>query len=354
MRVLALVTDAFGGHGGIALYNRDVLKALCQHEHVENVVAVARSGTNVYSETLPENLVYDLSGTAGAFVYLKSIVKTLLHHKNFDMLLCCHINLMPLAWILGKLLRIPVVLEIYGIEAWQPRGRWLAEFLSTRVKLVISISNYTLEHYLKWSRLDPVKCKILPNAIHTEEYGMGEKPEYLVRRYGLQNKKVLLTFGRLVSRERAKGFDEILDILDDLIEVYPNLVYIIAGDGDYRESLQSKVSKLGLESYVVFTGMVEEAEKADLYRLADAYVMPSRGEGFGFVFLEAMACGIPVVASKVDGSREAVLGGELGQLVDPDKPDEIKQKLSYFSYQSFASRLHIIVDDVLCLAGQSL
>ena len=79
-----------------------------------------------------------------------------------------------------------------------------------------------------------------------------------------------------------------------------------------EQRLERKAASLGLKGNVVFAGRVSEAEKADHYRLADVFVMPGRQEGFGFVFLEAMACGIPVVASSVDGSREAVLNGELG------------------------------------------
>jgi glycosyltransferase involved in cell wall biosynthesis len=87
--------------------------------------------------------------------------------------------------------------------------------------------------------------------------------------------------------------------------------------------------------------------------------MPSRGEGFGFVFLEAMACGVPVIASKLDGGREAVLHGELGLLVDPTNPAEIRAAiveqlargeraipagLEYFAYEMFVERVRGIVD----------
>jgi phosphatidyl-myo-inositol dimannoside synthase len=99
-------------------------------------------------------------------------------------------------------------------------------------------------------------------------------------------------------------------------------------------------------------------EKADHFRLADAYVMPSRGEGFGFVFLEAMACGIPVIGSVADGSREALINGALGTLIDPDdaesirravlaavrRPREIPKGLEYFSYANFERRVRHIVD----------
>ena len=111
-----------------------------------------------------------------------------------------------------------------------------------------------------------------------------------------------------------------------------------------------------------FAGYVSEAEKVEHYRLADAYVMPSRGEGFGIVFLEAMACGIPVVGSKLDGGREALCDGKLGILVDPADRNELKagiltalqqppgvvrDGLDYFSVKHFQQRLHNIVQRVV-------
>jgi glycosyltransferase involved in cell wall biosynthesis len=110
---------------------------------------------------------------------------------------------------------------------------------------------------------------------------------------------------------------------------------------------------------VVFAGRVDEEEKADHYRLADVFVMPGRGEGFGIVYLEALACGIPVVGSVLDGSRDALLDGRLGVLVDPDdradlvrgirealtRPKgEVSPLLSEFSEERFAGRVHAILD----------
>ena len=77
---------------------------------------------------------------------------------------------------------------------------------------------------------------------------------------------------------------------------------------------------MGLSDRVIFTGYIPESEKIAHYNLADVYVMPSTGEGFGIVLLEAVACGVPVVGSRVDGSREALLDGQLGRLVDPGNP----------------------------------
>ena len=100
----------------------------------------------------------------------------------------------------------------------------------------------------------------------------------------------------------------------------PNIAYLIVGDGDDRQRLEAKARSRGIDDRVVFAGFIPEAEKADHYRLADAFVMPGRGEGFGFVFLEALACGIPVVGSRLDGSREALAPGGVGDPGGPGSP----------------------------------
>src|SRR5262249_27665200 len=148
--------------------------------------------------------------------------------------------------------------------------------------------------------------------------------------------------------------DEVIEVLPSLIREMPDLIYMVVGDGSDRARLQAKVDALELNRHVVFAGYVPEEEKADHYRLADAFVMIGHGEGFGIVYLEAMACGIPVVASKVDASREAVLNGRIGLLADPSDPFEIRetikqavnrprsvpQELEYFSAERFVERWH--------------
>jgi glycosyltransferase involved in cell wall biosynthesis len=168
-----------------------------------------------------------------------------------------------------------------------------------------------------------------------------------------------MTLGRLAEVERYKGFDEVIEVMPDLLEEAPDLAYVIAGKGSDMERLKQKAHALGLAGHVVFTGYVAEEEKAALYRLADVYIMASRGEGFGFVILEALATGIPTIASTLDGGREALRDGMLGQLVDPAKPEEIKSAirhalkmdkevppgLAYFAYPNFQQRLHGMFDE---------
>ena len=169
---------------------------------------------------------------------------------------------------------------------------------------------------------------ILPNCVDLERFQPQDRNSTLVERYGLQSSKVILTVGRLAAAERYKGFDQVIELMPQLLKRFPTLKYLIVGDGDDRARLEAKAGALGVSDRVVFTGHIPETEKVAHYNLADVYVMPSTGEGFGIVLIEAAACGVPVVGSRVDGSREALLDGRLGRLVDPAQADELLDAVS--------------------------
>lgn len=358
MRILVLTTDAFGGRGGIAKYNRDLLSALCQMPECEEVVAIPRAMPNA-PEPMPAKLTYVTSGLGGKLHYVRAVLGAAM--GRFDLVLCGHINLLPLAVLARLRSRAPLVLMVYGIDVWQPHRSRLVNRLVARVDAVFSISRVTAQKFSAWSGIPEGAMPILPNAIELEKYGASAKNPALLAKLGLEGKTVLMTFGRLSSDERYKGVDEVLEAMPSLLAQRGDLAYLVAGDGDDRPRLEEKARSLGLESRVVFAGYLPEAEKADYYRLADAYVMPSRGEGFGFVFLEAMACGIPVVASTLDGGREAVLDGKLGIIVNPDNPEELRAGilaalgrergvppgLEYFAYPDFAARAQAAVRVVM-------
>ena len=103
--------------------------------------------------------------------------------------------------------------------------------------------------------------------------------------------------------------------------------YIIVGHGDDRARVEAIAHEWGVADAIVFAGFVPDEELADHYRLADVFAMPSTGEGFGIVFLEAMACGTPVLAGDVDGSVDAVDHGRLGRTVDPNDVSAIAEGL---------------------------
>jgi phosphatidylinositol alpha-1,6-mannosyltransferase len=350
--VLALLTDAYGGRGGIARYNRDVLDALCAMDGVARVVALPRLAPDPIG-ALPPSLHFDVSGLGGQVRYVLAVLRQIANLRRVDSVFCGHINLVPLAWLASKLLRAPLTLMIYGIDAWQPPRSWLARSLAARANRVAAISKVTRDRFLNWCAVPPAQVSVLPGRISVEDYGLGAPDAALRQRLGLEGRVVLLTLGRMSDGERYKGFDEVIELMPRLVALYPNLTYVAAGDGSDRARLQDKAERLGVGEHVVFPGYIADDDKTDLFRLADAYVMPSTGEGFGFVVLEALASGTPVVASTLDGTHEAVLNGRLGILVDPRQPDDIfrgilaaldtprkiANELRYFDTPSFRARL---------------
>jgi phosphatidylinositol alpha-1,6-mannosyltransferase len=322
MKILALMPDAYRGFGGIAQYNRDLIDALVASDRVEQIASMTRHFPDKNSGLNPPPAKLVQHFLPGSSVrYVTAAVRHAIGLRP-DLILCGHIHLLPVAAALKKLLRRPLILEAYGIEAWERRPG-LRSWGTEQVDLVIAISRFTREVLMRWSGIEPHRIRVVPNAIHLNRYARGEKPGYLVERYGVEGKRVLLTLGRLPGFERYKGQDKIIALLPDLLNRFPDLVYIIVGDGSDRARLERIVATLLLQEHVIFAGRIPESEKVDHYNLADAFAMPSTSEGFGFVFLEAAACGVPVLGGRVDGSRDALVDGLLGVMVDPESPGEL-------------------------------
>jgi phosphatidylinositol alpha-1,6-mannosyltransferase len=359
VRALVLTTDAFGGHGGVAKYNRDFLTALCSHPSMSEVVAIPRVAMHA-TGPVPAGLRFVTDGLGSKAGFLYTVARELARLETFDAVFCGHINLLAPALAAAVRFRVPIILWVYGVDVWK-RPNHFAPHGCAHINGFVSISRVTAERFHSWAPISGKREWIIPNAIELDRFSPGPKSPALLDRYKLHGKTVLVTLGRLVSSERLKGFDEVLNVLPRLLTTHPDLAYLIVGDGSDKARLVDKARSLGVADRVVFAGRIPESEKVDHYRLADAFAMPSQQEGFGFVFLEALACGIPVVAGNIDGGREAVRQGELGSLVDPRDPADVvrgieealakpkgivPEGLRYFAFPNFASRVHAFVDDV--------
>jgi len=349
MNILFLATDAYGGHGGIAYYNRCMAEALAQMPEVTEVVVVPRV-MRFAPTAVPAKVRFVAHAAGSKSRYLRAVSR--LAVEQFDLLICGHVNLLPLAVPLAKLKRIPVVLQVHGIDVWQ-RPSAKVVFWVRQVNAVWSVSGVTRDRMNGWAGLPVASYTIIPNTIHLGHYGLAPRRADLLAHYQLSGRKVIMTLARLASDERYKGIDEIIELMPALLADDPAFIYLIVGDGDDLPRLQAKAIALGVADKVVFAGFVEEADKADHLRLADVFALPGRGEGFGIVYLEALACGVPVVGSQLDGSREALRGGELGEIADPTvpasvhacihralaKPHGIPLGLSYFDWPHFQARI---------------
>jgi glycosyltransferase involved in cell wall biosynthesis len=354
MRILVLVPEAYGGFGGIAVYNQDFLDAMAGLEIVRSVTVLPRLVRQAVG-TVPSKIDFRSTAANSLPSYVAEVVSQL--GRSFDLVVSTHMYLLPFARLIAAPRQIPIACVLYGIEAWKPTGRLFVDSSVRRADVLISISDFTRQRFCGWTNVPQQRVSLLPNCIRQEAFGSGPKPRHLVERYGLQGQRVIMTLGRLDARERQKGMDELIDLMPRIVDAYSDVVCLIAGDGDDRPRLEAKVDALSLGNSVRFCGRVPEHEKADHYRLCDIFSMAGRQEGFGFVFLEALATGAPVVASNLDGSRDAVRDGALGELANPDDPDslfgaitralakprQVPPGLDYFAFENYVERLRGIL-----------
>lgn len=126
---------------------------------------------------------------------------------------------------------------------------------------------------------------------------------------------------------KYKGYDQMLHALVKVRLCVPDVHFILAGKGDDIPRIKALVAKLNLQDCVTIAGFVPDEELCAHYNLCDVFALPSKGEGFGIVYLEALACGKPVLAGNQDGSIDPLAEGKLGCLVDPDNVEEIAYNL---------------------------
>jgi phosphatidylinositol alpha-1,6-mannosyltransferase len=188
-----------------------------------------------------------------------------------------------------------------------------------RADAVVAVSRFTRDSLVSLMGVDPAKITLIPNGVDVSRFAPRPAREDLRQKYGLQGRRVLLTVGRLSER---KGQDKVIEALPALHAAIPDLAYLMVGDGPLRMELEARARALDVQEVVRFAGSVAPGELVDHYALADAFIMANRElpsgetEGFGLVFLEANACGIPVVAGREGGSVDAVTDGVNGLLVD--------------------------------------
>lgn len=368
IRALVLVTDAYGGRGGIASYNRNMLQALCEYPMMERVLVISRK-VFYRLEEMPGNLEYRVDSAGSKLRYMYACLQTVFFYRRFDLIICAHIHLLPIAWLMGLLYRCPVIPVIYGVDAWTPTSRKFVNYLCHRLKSFIAIRRLTARLFIKWARISNNDYYYLPNCIDESKYGIRDRREDLIERYKIRGKTVVMTAGRLdTGHDLNKGFDEILEVLPELKMRISNLVYLVMGDGEDKERLEAKAKNLGVADMTVFTGYVSEAEKADHYCLADVFAMPGSNPEFDrypyrFVFLEALACGVPVVGCRLEDPWE--VNDPESQLiiqVDPNNKDEIingiltalyrpkfqiQSGLENFYFGKFKANFHEIVTKII-------
>ena len=244
-----------------------------------------------------------------------------------DLIITSHLNFTEAAYCLKKLTGIPYWTIAHGVEAWNIKRPSLQTALRYADR-ILAVSSYTRDRLLQEQNLDPKKVVILPNTFNSERFQIADKPINLLQKYQLKPQQpVILTVNRLVSSESYRGYDKILEALPIIRQVIPNIHYIIVGKGDDRPRLERSINQRNLQDCVTLAGFVPDSELSDYYNLCDVFAMPSKLEGFGIVYLEALASGKPVLGGNQDGAIDALCRGELGVLINPDNELEIAQSI---------------------------
>lgn len=239
-----------------------------------------------------------------------------------------HPNLAPLGLLL-KLVRprARYVVATYGTEVWDPLP-FIPRMGLRKACAVSTISRFTADKLIENQRLGGDRITVIPCALSASWQKISKTVSFVKPPVP---GRFLLTVGRLVASERQKGVDVVIRSLPEIVESFPDVHYVVIGDGDDRPRLERLARETGVADRVIFAGAVSDEQLAGYYAFCDVFVMPSRQEGFGIVFLEAMIFGRPVIGGNHGGTPEVIADKVNGYLVDhgdiPTLTDRVKQLL---------------------------
>lgn len=276
------------GHGGIQRFNRRVIASLAALGHKTAVAMRADDGNARFAVT-----------TAVAMM-------------RAEVILIGHVNLLPLVALVRLLRpRASVILFAHGIEIWgdpayRPVRWWERALVRLAVQRVAVVSRYSMRRMASAFGLSESKFVLFPNAVDLEDAPAQDEAG--------RDGEVILAVGRLGAGEREKHVDKLVRALPAL----PGARLVVIGDGPLRQELRDLATSLGVGARVELPGALDEAALAHAYARARVFALPSSKEGFGIVYLEAWARGLPVVGARYGGAGEVISDGVDGFTVDPE------------------------------------
>ena len=350
--------------GGIEKFNRAFIKALVQ---LQIPMQFTASVAGMYDHTSHNEYVPAQQFQPFFGKRIRFVVASFLQSLKTDELIIGHVNL-ALVGVLFKMAQPQKKLTVicHGIEVFETLSG-IKKKLLQKADHILAVSSFTKNKLIEQQQLPAEKISIFPNTLDPYFQLPTDfvKPHFLKERYGInENENVIFTLTRLNSEEGYKGYDKVINSLQQLLKKGLSFKYILAGKADATEKkrMQHLIEANGLQQHVLMPGFIADEEVTAHYLLADVFVMPSKGEGFGIVYLEAMACGLPVIAGNKDGSTEALQFGALGTLIDPDSENELvaameqvlsqkqmpeqlqKNMLQFFSFERFKERLQYFLN----------
>ena len=199
----------------------------------------------------------------------------------------------------------------------------LDTFVGNKVSMNIAVSNSVREFLIKYQKIKPEKIEVVYNGINIEKFLPRKNKEKAKTGLGLNPKDHVI--GLIGRFEKQKGHVYLVEAASKIISDIENVHLVFLGEGSLKKSIQGEVERLKLKSQVTFLNLREDV--AAVLNAMDILVLPSLWEGLGMVLLEAMAAGVPVLASDVDGIREAVVNNQTGILVPPADSGKLAEQV---------------------------
>lgn len=245
--------------------------------------------------------------------------------RTADILILSHSNLLKVVgWVKTINKNCKIILIAHGIEVWKP---------VKNIQLVdafAAVSQFTAAKLMSENAVAAEKITVINNCLDpflkkaaSKEFALEKKIQLGIE----EDQLVLFALTRLATTERHKGYDKVIRILGKIRrEKGLAIYYVLAGKftEEERQFIIKTTRASGMEGLVHLVGFVADEDLPVYFKLADAYILPSKKEGFGITFIEAMHYGLPVIAGNQDGSVDALLNGALGTLVNPDDENEIE------------------------------
>lgn len=336
-KILFLSPEAFSGTGGIQRMSRNmayVLQQICKiNSWNMNLYCLNDRSSHLDTRYLPFFCFKGFGKNKTIFT-----IWSVMNGMNADIVVLAHVNL-SLPAMLIRLFnpKCKIWLVAHGTEVWRPLEGWKKSIFKAADR-IICVSHFTKNSVIALQDARPRHCIVLNNALDPfiKLPAHFIKPDYLLARYGFNDtQKIVLTLTRMSPTEKFKGYDNVINAISKIKPDIKDIIYLLAGpcDATEKERIEKLITTHELSANVILTGLIEENELTDHFLLADLFVLPSTKEGFGIVFIEAMACGLPVICGNVDGSIDAVRHEGMGTAIDPHDADAlelaIRQKLAY-------------------------
>jgi len=208
-------------------------------------------------------------------------------------------------------------IELGGVMSSR-QHRWMASFVLADASRIIANSHNTASMLRDQWNVPEQKIWVVNPGVDASYFVPAERDRVARRRLGWDDRPVLLTVGRLQAR---KGHDSVIQALPKVLKAFPDLLYAIVGDGSEKERLDNLVDELGVRDSVRFYSLCDDAVVLSMYQQCDLFILANRQvgsdvEGFGMVLLEAAACAKPTLAGQSGGTKEAIVDGITGRLID--------------------------------------